>query len=75
MSYILLERIIIYIPYTFVHKGAKPGFFSGLVPAVAQNMGSAFPEVNNKITYIQTILREEEQGFTVLLERGVKYFN
>ena len=75
MSYILLERIIIYIPYTFVHKGAKPGFFSGLVPAVPQNMGTAFPEINNKITYIQTILREEEQSFTTLLERGVKYFN
>ena len=77
MSYILIIYILIlYTPIPIhIPIGAKPGFFSGLVPAVAQNMGSAFPEINNKITYIQNILKEEEQSFTTLLERGVKYFN
>jgi len=55
--------------------GAKPGFFSQLVPSVAVYFGDAYPELRTKTAYIQSIIGEEEQSFASLLDRGIKYFS
>jgi alanyl-tRNA synthetase len=55
--------------------GAKPGFFSTLVPVVVRLLDGAYPELRTKVSFIQSILKEEEQSFVLLLERGIKYFD
>ena len=54
---------------------APPGFLAELVPVVAQSLGEAFPEVREKLAYVQAIIADEERSFAALLERGIKYFN
>ena len=41
--------------------GAKPGFFSKLVPVVARELGGAFPELIEKNAAVMAIVVEEEQ--------------
>ena len=55
--------------------GAKPGFFSKLVPVLAAEYGKAFPELLTKQGEIIEIISEEEESFSAMLDRGVKYFN
>jgi alanyl-tRNA synthetase len=55
--------------------GAKPGFFSTLVPVVAASMGDAFPELRKDPGRVADILREEEESFGRTLDRGIKLFD
>lgn len=57
----------------YVHM--QPGFFSEIIPVVAQTMGGAFPEIIEKQKEIILIVREEESSFSNLLEKGVKYLS
>ena len=41
----------------------KPGFFSELVPVVVMNMKDAFPELEEKMHFVQEVVREEEIAF------------
>lgn len=41
----------------------KPGFFSELVPVVVMNMKDAFPELEEKMHFVQEVVREEEMAF------------
>lgn len=53
---------------------APPGFFSQLVPVVVDTFGEAYPElVKNQDTVLE-VIREEEQAFSAMLERGIKFF-
>ncbi len=54
--------------------GAKPGFFSQLVPIVVERMGEAFPELRKNPKRVIEILREEEESFGKTLDRGIKLF-
>lgn len=62
----------------------KPGFFSELVPVVVMNMKDAFPELEEKMHFVQEVVREEEIAFNReresdewcegTLEKGLKRF-
>ena len=55
--------------------GAKPGFFARLVPVLVDEYGEAFPELRSKQADIMEVITEEEESFSTMLDRGVKYFN
>ncbi|KAK8821093.1 hypothetical protein WA538_005724 [Blastocystis sp. DL] len=52
----------------------KPGFFSQLVPVVVANMKDAFPELEDKMHFVQEVILEEELSFNRTLEKGLKRF-
>jgi alanyl-tRNA synthetase len=54
--------------------GAEPGFFSTLVPIVVETFGDAYPELREKQATIIEIVQEEEQSFSTMLDRGIKFF-
>ena len=74
-GYVLRRILRRAVRYGMQTLGGKPGFFSDIIPVVAQTMGSAFPEVIEKQADIMAIVREEEASFSTLLEKGVKYLN
>jgi len=55
--------------------GAEEGFFTKLVPVVVKSMGEAYPELVEKEGEIVRLLEEEEKAFSVMMERGIKFFN
>ena len=74
-GYVLRRILRRAVRYGMQTLGAKPGFFSQLVPSVAVYFGDAYPELRTKTAYIQSIIGEEEQSFASLLDRGIKYFS
>ena len=73
-GYVLRRILRRAVRYAMQTLGAKPGFFSQLVPIVAKELGGAFPELVEKNAMVQEVVAEEERAFSSLLERGVKYF-
>ncbi|CAE6957600.1 ALATS [Symbiodinium natans] len=53
---------------------APPGFFSQLVPKVADCLGVAFPELNEGAKRVESVLREEEAAFDRTVDRGMQFF-
>lgn len=53
---------------------APPGFFQQLIPVVIDTFGDAFPELVEKQDTIKEVIAEEEQAFSNMLERGIKFF-
>ena len=53
---------------------AEPGFFAALVPVVVETFGDAYPELIQQQEVVQEIIREEEQAFSTMLDRGIKFF-
>ena len=52
----------------------RPGFLAQLIPVVVETFGEAYPElVQNQETIVE-IVREEEEAFGSMLDRGIKYF-
>jgi alanyl-tRNA synthetase len=51
-----------------------PGFFAQLVPIVVDTFGKAFPELVLKQDNILEVIQEEEQSFSTMLDRGIKFF-
>ncbi|KDQ21195.1 hypothetical protein BOTBODRAFT_25615 [Botryobasidium botryosum FD-172 SS1] len=49
-------------------------FFSSLMPAVIDQLGGFFPELNKRTEDIKEILNEEEESFSRTLDRGEKLF-
>eukprot|EP01038_Epipyxis_sp_PR26KG_P006492 gene6492-8926_t len=73
-GYVLRRILRRAVRYGIQTLGAKPGFFSQLVPIVGQQLGGAFPELLAKKSDVMALITEEEMAFTYLLEKGVKYF-
>eukprot|EP00578_Thalassiosira_sp_NH16_P012694 CAMPEP_0181109160 /NCGR_PEP_ID=MMETSP1071-20121207/18026_1 /TAXON_ID=35127 /ORGANISM="Thalassiosira sp., Strain NH16" /LENGTH=1027 /DNA_ID=CAMNT_0023192833 /DNA_START=283 /DNA_END=3366 /DNA_ORIENTATION=+ len=55
--------------------GCEPGFFAKLVPVVVETFGEAYPELVKNQANIIDIVQEEEQAFSSMLDRGIKYFD
>ena len=54
------------------HKfGAAPTFFAGLLPALAEVMGSAYPVLREKQGFIRDVLMKEGEQFARTLETGM----
>ena len=51
--------------------GASEPFFSKLAPALASEMGDAYPELNEQMPVIEKVLQVEEEQFLKTLERGL----
>ena len=73
-GYVLRRILRRAVRYGMQTLGAKPGFFSQLVPVVVQELGTAFPELKDKQKNVAAIISEEEDAFSSMLERGLKYF-
>lgn len=52
--------------------GAREPFLSEAVPFLADRMGAAYPELKQQGERIARIIREEEEQFSLALERGMK---
>jgi alanyl-tRNA synthetase len=55
--------------------GAKPGFFSELVPSVVDRMGDFYPELRRDADRVREIIRGEEESFNRTLNRGIILFD
>lgn len=53
---------------------AEPGFFVKIIPSVIDTFGESFPELVKEKANIMEIIEEEEQAFSVMLDRGISYF-
>ena len=52
----------------------EPGFFAQLIPVVVETFGETYPELKQNQDNIIQIVQEEEQAFSSMLARGIKYF-
>ena len=64
----ILRRAVRY-GYTFL--GQKQAFMYKLVPALIENMGDAYPELNMQQELITKVIKEEEDSFLRTLETGM----
>lgn len=55
--------------------GINEPFFYKLVPALCEQMGEAFPELNDHRDQIERMLEQEEKQFLRTLANGVKLYN
>jgi alanyl-tRNA synthetase len=51
--------------------GQQRPFFHLLVPALAQEMGGAYPELTQSAAHVAKVLRQEEERFAETLENGM----
>ncbi len=54
--------------------GMKEAFIYKLVPTLVEVMGSAYPELNERVSYIQKVIKSEEDSFSQTLDRGLLIF-
>jgi alanyl-tRNA synthetase len=59
------------VRYGFSHLEFKQPFLFKLVEVLADNLGSAFPEIKAQQSFIEKIIFEEEEAFFRTLERGL----
>ncbi|MGE5405938.1 MAG: alanine--tRNA ligase, partial [Candidatus Saccharibacteria bacterium] len=52
--------------------GMNEPFFYQLVPVVAENMGHAYPEIVEKMDYVQQVIKIEEERFFTTLNDGLR---
>ncbi len=55
--------------------GRREPILTGLVPAVAEAMKRPYPELQESVVRIQTVVREEEEQFLRNLENGLRMLN
>ena len=52
--------------------GAEGAFFYQMVPALATEMGAAYPQLNEKLAEIQAVIQKEEEQFAKTLAQGLR---
>ncbi len=55
--------------------GMNDAFLYKLVPFVVAIMGEAYPELNERVAYIQKVIKSEEDSFSQTLGRGLQIFD
>ena len=65
----ILRRAVRY-GYTFL--GQKQAFMYKLLPVLIQEMGTAYPELNEQKELISKVMKEEEEAFLRTLETGIR---
>ena len=65
----ILRRAVRY-GYTFL--GQKQAFMYKLLPVLIQEMGGAYPELNEQKELIGKVMKEEEEAFLRTLETGIR---
>jgi len=46
-----------------------------LVPTIVEQMGDIFPEIREKQSLVERVVKAEEESFNVTLDRGIELFN
>ncbi len=59
------------IRYGYTYLDTKEPFIYKLVPTLANQMGSSFPEIEKQKNLIINVIREEEQSFLRTLDQGL----
>ncbi|NQV15588.1 alanine--tRNA ligase [bacterium] len=54
--------------------GMNEAFIYKLVPVVVDVMGEAFPELHDRVAYIQKVIKSEEDSFSQTLDRGLQIY-
>lgn len=52
--------------------GADGAFFYQMVPALAAEMGAAYPQLNEKLNEVQAVIQKEEEQFAKTLAQGLR---
>ncbi|MDA3853220.1 MAG: alanine--tRNA ligase, partial [Bacteroidales bacterium] len=65
----ILRRAVRY-GYTFLNQ--RSAFMYKLIPALVDNMGAAYPELQKDISLIENVIKKEEESFFRTLETGIK---
>lgn len=73
-SYVL-RRILRRAIYHGTKIGIKKCFLYKLVPIVVFNMYKFYPNLIDKINFIQNVIKEEEEKFILTLSRGLHFLN
>lgn len=60
--------------YARQNLDSPPGLLLRLVPVVANNYSSLYPELANAVPKVLDVISEEESSFSSMLERGITYF-
>ena len=55
--------------------GMNDAFLYKLVPTVVAVMGDAYPELKERVAYIQKVIKSEEDSFSQTLGRGLQIFS
>lgn len=55
--------------------GMDKAFIYDLVPTVVAVMGEAYPELNERVPFIQKVIKSEEDSFSKTLDRGLQIFS
>ncbi|MEA3286675.1 MAG: alanine--tRNA ligase [Candidatus Marinimicrobia bacterium] len=55
--------------------GMNEAFIYKMVPTVVQIMGDAYPELHERVAYIQKVIKSEEDSFSQTLDRGLQIFS
>ncbi|MCX7907145.1 MAG: alanine--tRNA ligase [Bacteroidetes bacterium] len=67
----LLRRAV---RYGYQALGFREPFLHALLPALADTMGDVFPEIRQQATYVERVMRAEEEAFLRTLGRGIELF-
>jgi len=79
-GYVLRRILRRAVRYGRQYLGTSKPFLCELVPAVAEAMGAAFPELHKahggrNVQHVAAIIRDEETSFGRTLDRGIALFN
>lgn len=79
-GYVLRRILRRAVRYGRQYLGTREPFMCRLVPAVAEAMGAAFPELKSahdekNVEHVAAIVRDEEASFIRTLDRGIALFN
>ena len=55
--------------------GMQEPWLYRLVPAVAESLGGAFPEMRERLEHVQLVIEDEERSFGRTLSRGIQRFD
>ena len=73
-GYVLRRVLRRAVRYGRQNLGAELGFFSKLVPVLADLMGGTFPELKEHQNHVTAIIKDEEESFSRTLDKGLQKF-
>ncbi len=62
------------VRYQYQYLGFTTPFLNQLVPLLAEQFKTVFPELYNQADFVQKVVLEEETSFLRTLENGINYF-
>jgi len=73
-GYVLRRVLRRAVKYAFIDLNIKEPVLYKLVPVLVETMGDVFPEIVAQQSYIEKIIRAEEESFGTTLENGIREF-